>query len=471
MTVKELSCIQSTPWRIARYKAVVDAFASDIRAGRLPAGDPAADPSSARRPRGHRPGDRVARLRRAGGHGPGQRRAGPRHVRPRHRRCRPATASTSRPRRPTPSTSTSTTPPCPGRPTCCARALRELAASGDLEALLRYQPHRGRPHDRAAVARHLRLRGLAVDADQVLIVNGAQHGLAVTVMATLQAGRRRRRRRPHLPGLQGPRPARFGSSWRRCPSSRARTRSRRPRAAVRRPAGPRRLRDAHPAQPARLGHGRGPPARGWSRSRAGTGCSSSRTPPTPTSPRTPPPPIAALAPDITVYVSGLSKSVGDRAARRLRRGPGRAGARDRARDPRHHLEHPGHHHRDRLPLARRRHRRPARGRQARRRQRPAVDRPRRPGRPAAGRPPVVLLRLASAGRRTPGPTGSRRSLAGKGISVATAEPFATSAPVPQALRLALGSADLDSLRRALARGARGRRDRSLPVEDSSAPAD
>ena len=40
-------------------------------------------------------------------------------------------------------------------------------------------------------------------------------------------------------------------------------------------------------------------------------------------------------------------------------------------------------------------------------------------------------------------------LARKRISVATAEPYATSAPVPQALRLALGSADLDSLRQAL----------------------
>lgn len=30
--------------------------------------------------------------------------------------------------------------------------------------------------------------GLTVDAEQVLIVNGAQHGLAVTVMALLQPG-------------------------------------------------------------------------------------------------------------------------------------------------------------------------------------------------------------------------------------------------------------------------------------------
>ena len=40
-------------------------------------------------------------------------------------------------------------------------------------------------------------------------------------------------------------------------------------------------------------------------------------------------------------------------------------------------------------------------------------------------------------------------LARKRISVATAEPYTTSATAPQALRLALGSADLDSLRRAL----------------------
>jgi DNA-binding transcriptional MocR family regulator len=40
-------------------------------------------------------------------------------------------------------------------------------------------------------------------------------------------------------------------------------------------------------------------------------------------------------------------------------------------------------------------------------------------------------------------------LARRRISVATAEPYTTSATAPQALRLALGSADVDSLRRAL----------------------
>lgn len=67
-------------------------------------------------------------------------------------------------------------------------ALRQLATSGDLEALLRYQQHGGRAHERASMARHLTARGLHVNADQVVIVNGAQQGLATTVMALLQPG-------------------------------------------------------------------------------------------------------------------------------------------------------------------------------------------------------------------------------------------------------------------------------------------
>ncbi|GAB3625897.1 GntR family transcriptional regulator [Pandoraea terrae] len=79
-------------------------------------------------------------------------------------------------------------PSLPGQAELLRVALRQLASSGDLEALLRYQPHGGRPHERAAVARHLACRGLAVEGDQVMIVNGAQHGLAVTVMALLRPG-------------------------------------------------------------------------------------------------------------------------------------------------------------------------------------------------------------------------------------------------------------------------------------------
>lgn len=66
--------------------------------------------------------------------------------------------------------------------------LKQLASSGDLESLLRYQPHAGRTHERAIVAEHLKSRGLSVDADAVLIVSGAVHGLAAVALSLLQPG-------------------------------------------------------------------------------------------------------------------------------------------------------------------------------------------------------------------------------------------------------------------------------------------
>ncbi|WP_460357475.1 MULTISPECIES: aminotransferase-like domain-containing protein [unclassified Pseudomonas] len=79
-------------------------------------------------------------------------------------------------------------PSLPGQTQLLRTALRQLALSGDLEALLRYQPHAGRAHERASVARHLLSRGVSVEAEQVLLVNGAQQGLAVTLMALLKPG-------------------------------------------------------------------------------------------------------------------------------------------------------------------------------------------------------------------------------------------------------------------------------------------
>ncbi|HXD07009.1 MAG TPA: PLP-dependent aminotransferase family protein, partial [Burkholderiaceae bacterium] len=67
-------------------------------------------------------------------------------------------------------------------------ALRQLAAAGDLESLLRYQPQAGREHERATVARHLSSLGLAASAENVLLVSGAQHGLTTVAMALLQPG-------------------------------------------------------------------------------------------------------------------------------------------------------------------------------------------------------------------------------------------------------------------------------------------
>jgi DNA-binding transcriptional MocR family regulator len=79
-------------------------------------------------------------------------------------------------------------PSLPEQADSLRNALRGLASSGDLQALLRYQSHGGRPHERASVALHLEQRGLTVPADQVLIVSGAQHGLAVAALAMLQPG-------------------------------------------------------------------------------------------------------------------------------------------------------------------------------------------------------------------------------------------------------------------------------------------
>lgn len=67
-------------------------------------------------------------------------------------------------------------------------ALRQLAAAGDLESMLRYQPHGGREHERAASARHLTRHGVNATAGTTLIVSGAQHGLTTAAMALLEPG-------------------------------------------------------------------------------------------------------------------------------------------------------------------------------------------------------------------------------------------------------------------------------------------
>ncbi|WP_283633475.1 PLP-dependent aminotransferase family protein [Mycolicibacterium poriferae] len=79
-------------------------------------------------------------------------------------------------------------PALPGQVDLLRQVLREMAGSGDLESLLRYQPHGGRERDRAAVANHLLNRGLDTTPDSVVVVNGAQHGLTVVVLATLRPG-------------------------------------------------------------------------------------------------------------------------------------------------------------------------------------------------------------------------------------------------------------------------------------------
>jgi DNA-binding transcriptional MocR family regulator len=60
--------------------------------------------------------------------------------------------------------------------------------AGDIDAHLRYQPHAGRLSEREIIARYLTGNRFAPDAENVLIVSGAQHGLAVTVMGLLRPG-------------------------------------------------------------------------------------------------------------------------------------------------------------------------------------------------------------------------------------------------------------------------------------------
>lgn len=79
-------------------------------------------------------------------------------------------------------------PTIPGQTEMLRQALRQLSISGDLDALLHYQPHAGRLHERAIVAKHLQNRGVSAVAEQVFLVSGAQHGLAATVMSLLQPG-------------------------------------------------------------------------------------------------------------------------------------------------------------------------------------------------------------------------------------------------------------------------------------------
>ncbi|MCD5729664.1 PLP-dependent aminotransferase family protein [Klebsiella pneumoniae] len=79
-------------------------------------------------------------------------------------------------------------PSLPEQGDALREALRQLAMAGDIDSHLRYQPHAGRLAERDIIARHLTCQHFAPDAENVLIVNGEQHGLAMTVMGLLRPG-------------------------------------------------------------------------------------------------------------------------------------------------------------------------------------------------------------------------------------------------------------------------------------------
>ena len=171
----------------ARYKAVVDALATDIRAGKIPPGTrlPTHRELAAREELALVTATRVYAELAAMGIISGETGRG---TFVRETSLSPSPGMEQRAFADDVVDLNFNYPSLPGQADLLRNALRALASSGDLEALLRYQPHGGRPHERASVALHLEQRGLTVPADQVLIVNGAQHGLAVTALAMLEPG-------------------------------------------------------------------------------------------------------------------------------------------------------------------------------------------------------------------------------------------------------------------------------------------
>ena len=450
---------------VARYKAVVDALASDIRAGRLPPGR-GCRPIVSSRPRegialvtasrvyaeleamGLVSGEQgrgtfVRDIALPPGHGIDQRAVGRGHHRAQLQ-----------------------LPALPGQADLLRHALRQLAAPVTWRPCCATNPMAA---DRTNGQRWPGICGCAgcaverrpgADRQRRAARPGHDgHGDA-------PARRRRRGRRAHLPGLQGAgRGAAAGAGaaarWPRRPRPRC------PRAAVRDPAGPGRLRDADPAQPARLGDGRRRRARDWSRSRGGTGCSSSRTPPTPISPsdrrhRWPHSRPTSPCTSLGCPRAWRPVCVSDSSRRRphwCRRSSVRS-----ARPPGTPRPSTAIACRwiddgtvDHLEAAKR----DDAG--------PAGDRPRRAGRPAAWSATRRPTSSGSRCRRTRAPIGSRRPCAGAHLGIyrrtvrdldsrATGDPAGAGLGRPRQPASGAG------------RGQGGRRGRSLPVEDSSAPA-
>ncbi|QEI06665.1 PLP-dependent aminotransferase family protein [Pigmentiphaga aceris] len=78
-------------------------------------------------------------------------------------------------------------PTWPGQADLLRTMLRNLAASGDLATLMRQQPPGGRRHERQIVADFLTSqRGIDADERHVFLVNGAQQGLDIVARALLE---------------------------------------------------------------------------------------------------------------------------------------------------------------------------------------------------------------------------------------------------------------------------------------------
>lgn len=79
-------------------------------------------------------------------------------------------------------------PALPSQAELLRDALKQLAVSGDLDALLRYQLHAGRLHERQLVASYLKQQSINVQASNIVFTNGAQHGLSTILMSLFKPG-------------------------------------------------------------------------------------------------------------------------------------------------------------------------------------------------------------------------------------------------------------------------------------------
>ncbi|MCF8177510.1 MAG: PLP-dependent aminotransferase family protein [Sulfuritalea sp.] len=79
-------------------------------------------------------------------------------------------------------------PTTPGHADMLRAALRELSSSGELGSLMAAQPAVGRATERRFVADYLHTKGIQAGVDDIVLVAGAQQGLATTVMSLLRPG-------------------------------------------------------------------------------------------------------------------------------------------------------------------------------------------------------------------------------------------------------------------------------------------
>lgn len=79
-------------------------------------------------------------------------------------------------------------PALPSQTELLRQALKQLASTGNLETLLRYQSHNGRLHERMLIAKYLEKKNLVTTPENIVITSGAQHGLTIAAMALLKPG-------------------------------------------------------------------------------------------------------------------------------------------------------------------------------------------------------------------------------------------------------------------------------------------